>query len=102
MRGAQDMCDFFRGAIVRCGACGKLQQFGIPSYGGDTLARQAGWQIEWRPLPFVRCPKCRVASPQRIAQEARTTTPPSSDGEGAQQNSEAIRKPTEQKDTPPV
>lgn len=26
--------------------------------GGDTLARQAGWQIEHGPQPHVQCPSC--------------------------------------------
>lgn len=57
-------CDFFSGARVVCGKCGKNQEFSKhASGGGDTLARQAGWQIEWRPRPYVRCPKCKDPTP---------------------------------------
>ncbi len=55
----RDRCDFFRGASVRCGACGKSKDFADPAGGGgDNVARKAGWRIEWRPAPFVRCPDC--------------------------------------------
>lgn len=55
-------CDFFRGARVICGGCGKRQEFAkMAGGGGDTQARAAGWQIEWRPRPFVRCRDCRSA-----------------------------------------
>lgn len=41
----------------RSGVCGKTQEFAASGGGGgDNLARKAGWTVEWRPQPFVRCP----------------------------------------------
>lgn len=54
-----DRCDFYQGAAVQCGGCGKRQDFAKKAHGPDALAREAGWTIEWRPRPYVRCPKCR-------------------------------------------
>ena len=57
----RDLVQFFQGARVRCGECGKEAEFAKSgSGGGDTLARQAGWLIQW-PKPFVRCPDCAAA-----------------------------------------
>lgn len=48
------------GADVVCGGCGKRQRFMKPPAPGDVLARMAGWQIEWRPWAYVRCPNCKT------------------------------------------
>lgn len=56
---SEGRCDFFGGATVKCGQCLASKSFAAPGGGGgDTLARKAGWKIEWLPQPFVRCPSC--------------------------------------------
>lgn len=62
-----DRCDFFSGAHVVCGDCGTQRDFiRRGAGGGDAMAREAGWQIEWRPRPFVRCPNCRTPGQQSL------------------------------------
>lgn len=54
-------CEPFSGVRVICGRCGKAAEFAKFGGGGDSIARKAGWHVEQRPRPIVRCPKCNEA-----------------------------------------